>query len=126
MPVRVTFSHAERLATVVAEGDIFPDDIQRHLELVDRDNTRAYATLLDLRRMRSRVSPQVGMLTALMTKRAQESEIGPIAIVIGSNRAFEEAAHRFATAGIGCPIKVFTDEPAAHAWLNAQQSTGPR
>jgi hypothetical protein len=122
MPVRVTFSHVERLATVVAEGDIFPDDIQRHLELVDRDNTRAYATLLDLRRMRSRISPQEGMLTALMTKRAQESEVGPIAIVIGSNKAFEEAAHRFATAGIGCPMKVFTDEPSAHAWLNTQRA----
>ena len=126
MPVRVTFSHAERLATVVAEGDIFPDDIQRHLELVDRDNTRAYATLLDLRRMRSRISPQVGLLTALMTKRAQESEIGPIAIVIGNNKAFEEAAHRFATAGIDCPMKVFTDEPSAHAWLDAQRSDKAR
>jgi hypothetical protein len=122
MPVRVTFSHTERLATVVAEGDIFPDDIQRHLELVDRDNTRAYATLLDLRRMRSRISPRLGILTELIAERAQESEVGPIAIVIGDNKPFEEAARRFATAGIRCPIKVFTDEPSAHAWLDAQRS----
>ena len=122
MPVRVTFSHTERLATVVAEGDIFPDDIQRHLELVDRDNTRAYATLLDLRRMRSRISPRLGILTELMAQRAQESEVGPIAIVIGDNKPFEEAAHRFATAGIRCPMKVFTDEPSAHAWLDAQRT----
>lgn len=122
MPVRVTFSHTERLATVVAEGDIFPDDIQRHLELVDRDNTRAYATLLDLRRMRSRISPRLGILTELMAQRAQESEVGPIAIVIGDNKPFEEAANRFATAGIRCPMKVFTDEPSAHAWLDAQRT----
>lgn len=122
MPVRVTFSHADRLVTVVAEGDIFPDDIHQHLSMVDRNDTRAYATLLDLRRMKSRISPREGMLTALMTERARQGAVGPVAIVIGNNRAFEAAARSFAAADTGVAMDVFADEPAAHAWLEARRS----
>jgi hypothetical protein len=40
MPLRVTFSHADRLVMVVAKGDVFPTDIDGHVELVDRNDAR--------------------------------------------------------------------------------------
>ena len=57
MQIRTMFSHADRLVTVVVEGDLFPAQITELLQLIDRHDARAYAKLVDIRRLRSCVEP---------------------------------------------------------------------
>jgi hypothetical protein len=119
VPIRTTFSHADRLATIVADGILFSADISQAVQLIDDHGARAYAKLVDIRRVTLCVAPAGDETVAgLAAWRAAAGRSGAIAVVVGHNRVLEGIAQGFADEGSERqPIRIFRDEPSAHAWL---------
>ena len=127
MPLNWTISHAEKLVVAIADGEVEHADIDRYLEALIAGGAMPYRKLFDI--TFAPISMGAAQLRALGTRVAQHAReggaIGPLAIVVGSERAREMAGIFGAAARADRPLRIFDDVVRARAWLDSLAPSGP-
>jgi hypothetical protein len=121
VPVNLTISHDEKLVIAVADGEIDRADIDQYLSAVIAQGAMPYRKLFD-----ATFAPMtlgVAELRALGQRVAEHakhgSEVGPVAIVVGSELANEMALIFQSRAIADRPFRIFDDVIRAREWLDS-------
>jgi len=124
MPIRWTISHAERLVTVKADGDVTRKDLEAYLDALIAGDAMSYAKLFDASDVRpSYDDHDMMMLGARMRAYASMFEGGPLVFVANSEPVREAIARYLNLAAAHRPSAVFETADQAHAWLDKQRAT---
>ncbi len=118
MSVTWKISHPERLVTVLGEGSIVLEDVERYLDDVVVSDALPYAKIFDLGTATWALS-DTDMLVLGARIRAYPAlgKFGPIAIVAASD-AQNEHAQMFANlADVERPLRIFRTREEARTWL---------
>jgi hypothetical protein len=112
-------SHPERLVTVLGEGDIVLQDVERYLDDVVVSDALPYAKLFDLGTANWTLS-DTDMLVLAGRVRAYPAfgKVGPIAIVAASDVQNEHALMFETLADVERPLRIFRTPDDARKWLS--------
>jgi hypothetical protein len=120
MPLRPRFLSAENLVLIEGEGEISADDIAMCLRFIDTQGAHRYRKLLDVRRVTTRVRPEIAAgLANLVRSREALGAGGAFAVVLGDDASLRAAAELAARgAPAGRPFGLFNDMEEARRWLD--------
>jgi hypothetical protein len=112
-------SHPERLVTVLGEGNIVLQDVERYLDDVVVSDALPYAKLFDLGTANWTLN-DTDMLVLAARIRAYPAlgTFGPIAIVAASDAQHEHALMFEALTDIERPLRIFRTRDDARKWLS--------
>src|SRR4051812_49975205 len=92
MPVRWTISHPARLVVAVAKDDVKAQDIEQYFTGVTTEGAMAYRKIFEIGAQPIPVSDEdLKKLGQRVVLYAQHGQVGPLALVAGSDRSFAQA-----------------------------------
>ena len=118
MSVTWKISHPDRFVTVMGEGEIVLQDLERYLDDVFVSEALPYAKIFDLGTATWALNDtEMLVLAARIRAYPALATFGPIAIVAASD-ALNEHAQMFATlADVERPLRIFRTQDDARKWL---------
>ena len=112
-------SHPERLVTVLGEGDIVLQDLERYLDDVVVADALPYAKLFDLGTATWMLSDtEMIVLAGRIRAYPALDKFGPIAIVAASDIQNEHAQMFETLADVERPLRIFRTRDDARKWLS--------
>ena len=119
MALTWTISHPERLVTVLGEGDIVLQDLERYLDDVVVADALPYAKLFDLGTATWMLSDtEMIVLAGRIRAYPALDKFGPIAIVAASDIQNEHAQMFETLADVERPLRIFRTRDDARKWLS--------
>jgi hypothetical protein len=116
MPVYMEISRLYRTVTIVARGEIRPDEIRTAAQELSDANVRSFAKVVEVTGASTAFTPdQVGKIAALLGGPASERR-GPVAFIVDPARNTFAKAYADQTNG-EVPIKWFQSLHQARDWL---------
>jgi hypothetical protein len=111
-------SHPERLVTVLGEGNIILEDVERYLDDIVISDALPYAKIFDLGTATWALS-DTDMLVLAGRIRAYPAlgKFGPIAIVATSDAQHEHAQMFENLADVERPLRIFRTRDGVRKWL---------
>jgi hypothetical protein len=115
MPIYLEISRLHRSVTIVARGELRPDEIMGAAQQLLEAQVPQFAKLVDVAGASTEVSPeQVGKIAALL-RGGPDVKRGPVAFLINPDRG--EFARAFAATQGERPVSVFRTLREARDWL---------
>jgi hypothetical protein len=122
MPVQWTISHSSRLVIAVAKDEVKVEDIEKYFAGVTAEGAMAYRKIFEIGAVPMAVSDEgLKNLGQRVVLYARHGQVGPLAIVAGSEEAFAQAQVFASAATAGRPLQIFRDIHSAGRWLDEQQ-----
>jgi hypothetical protein len=121
MPVHWTISHPARLVIAVAKDDVKVEDIEQYFAGVTAGDAMSYRKIFEIGTTSMVLSDD--MLRGLgqrVVLYAQHGQVGPLAIVAGSDESFAQAQVFASSATVERPLQIFREMHAARRWLDEQ------
>ena len=119
MSITWTISHPLRLVVATGKGEVTAADILFYVDEIGKAGAVSYRKSLDLTGV-AIAMPQadVRLIGARFASRAGKTQLGPSAVVVGSD-AFVKLAKVFdAAAQLKRPFQIFRDRHTAREWLD--------
>jgi hypothetical protein len=121
MPVHWTISHPTRLVIAVAKDEVTVGDIERYFAGVTDEGAMAYRKIFEIGAAPMVVSDEeLKRLGQRVMLYAQHGQVGPVALVAGSDESHAQAQVFAAAATAGRPLQIFREIHAARRWLDEQ------
>jgi len=121
MPVHWTISHPARLVIAVAKDEVKVEDIEQYFTGVTTEGAMAYRKIFEIgatpMAMTEEGLKNLGQRVMLY---AQHGQVGPVALVAGSDESFAQAQTFAAAANARRPLQIFREMHAARRWLDEQ------
>src|SRR5688572_10678130 len=121
MPVHWTISHPARLVIAVDKDHVKVEDIEQYFTGVTAEGAMAYRKIFEIGTTPMALSEEslrsLGLRVMLY---AQHGQVGPVALVAGSDESFVQAQAFAAAAKAGRPLQIFREMHAARRWLDEQ------
>jgi len=125
MPVHWTISHPSRLVVSVAKDDVKVQHIEQYFTAVTTEGAMAYRKIFEIGAAPLAVSDEdLKRLGQRVVLYAQHGQVGPLALVAGSDASFVQAQLFASAATAGRPLQIFREMHAARRWLDEQDSAG--
>jgi hypothetical protein len=125
MPVHWTISHPSRLVIAVAKDEVKVEDIEKYFTGVTTEGAMAYRKIFEIGASAMALSEDnlkgLGQRVVLY---AQHGQVGPIAIVAGSDETFSQAQVFAGAATADRPLRIFREMHAARRWLDELDGAG--
>lgn len=120
MPLQWTVSHPNRLVIAIAKGSVLAQEMLDLLAGLDAEKARPYRKIIDVTGMaHGFTDKQVQAFAALVRERETETrDVGPLAIVAGTEETLRLARTFAASAEAKRPIQVFGELHLARRWLD--------
>jgi hypothetical protein len=126
MPVHWTISHPTRLVIAVAKDEVKVQHIEQYFTAVTAEGAMAYRKIFEIGAVPIAVSDEdLKRLGQRVVLYAQHGQVGPLALVAGSDVSFAQAQIFAAAATAGRPLQIFRERHAARRWLDEQDGSGP-
>lgn len=123
MPIYLEISRLHRCVTVVARGDLEPDEIAGACEKLADESVSHFAKLVDTTNSSTGITKvQIEQMVAALRSRSPEAARGPVAFLIDPERP--GFAGLFAETQDNRRVQLFTSLHKARAWLNETQRKG--
>jgi hypothetical protein len=123
MPVHWTISHPARLVAAVAKNEVKVEDIEQYFAGVTADGAMAYRKIFEITATPMALSEaNLQALGQRILLYAQHGQVGPLAIVAGSDESYSQAETFAAAARARRPLQIFRELHAARRWLDAQDA----
>ena len=123
MPVHWTISHTNRLVVAVAKEDVTVADIEQYFAAMTAEGAMAYRKIFEMTATPTALSDEnMRVLGQRIMLYAQHGQVGPVAIVAGSEESFAQAQVFAQAATAGRPLRIFREMHAARRWLDEQDS----
>jgi hypothetical protein len=121
MPVHWTVSHSARLVIAVAKDEVKVEDIEQYFTGVTAEGAMAYRKIFEIGATPMALSEDgLRSLGQRVVLYAQHGQVGPVALVAGSDESFAQAQVFAAAAKAGRPLQIFREMHAARRWLDEQ------
>ena len=122
MPVHWTISHSSRLVIAVAKDEVKVEDIEKYFAGVTADGAMAYRKIFEIGDEPMAVSDEnLKTLGQRVVLYAEHGQVGPVALVAGSDASFAQAQIFANAATAGRPLRIFRELHAARRWLDEQE-----
>jgi len=124
MPVHWTISHPARLVIAVAKDEVKVEDIEKYFAGVTAEDAMSYRKIFEIGTTTMALGDDLlkGLGQRVMLY-ARHGQIGPVAIVAGSDASYAQAQVFAASARAGRPLQIFREMHAARRWLDQQDSS---
>src|SRR5512135_2767331 len=122
MPVHWTISHPARLVIAVAKDEVKAEDMEQYFAGVTSGDAMSYRKIFELGTTSMALSDD--MLRGLGRRVVlfdQHGQVGPLAIVAGSDESFAQAQVFASSATADRPLQIFREMHAARRWLDEQE-----
>jgi hypothetical protein len=121
MPVHWTISHPARLVIAVAKDEVKVEDIEQYFTGVTTEGAMAYRKIFEIGATPMALTEEgLKSLGQRVMLYAQHGQVGPVALVAGSDESFAQAQAFAAAAKAGRPLQIFREMHAARRWLDQQ------
>ena len=121
MPVHWTISHPARLVIAVAKDEVKVEDIEQYFTGVTTEGAMAYRKIFEIGATPMAMTEEgLKSLGQRVMLYAQHGQVGPVALVAGSDESFAQAQAFAAAAKAGRPLQIFREMHAARRWLDQQ------
>ena len=123
MPVHWTISHPTRLVVAVAKDDVKVEDIEQYFAGVTAGGAMSYRKIFEIGATSMAMNEDMvrGLGQRVMLY-AQHGQLGPLAIVAGSDESYAQAQLFASSAPASRPLQIFRDLHAARRWLDEQEA----
>lgn len=115
MPVYMEISRLHRCVTIVARGEILPDEIMGAAKQLYDAEVPQFAKLVDLAAASAEVSPEQVQRIAALLRGGGDVKRGPVAFLVSPEKG--DFARAFAATQGERPVSVFRSLRDARAWL---------
>jgi hypothetical protein len=125
MPVHWTISHPARLVIAIAKDEVKVGDIEQYFAGVTAGGAMSYRKIFEIGAASLALSDDMlrGLGQRVMLY-AQHGQIGPLAIVAGSDASYAQAQIFAGSATASRPLQIFREMHAARRWLDDQERPG--
>jgi len=124
MPVHWTISHPARLVIAVAKDEVKVEDIEQYFTGVTAEGAMAYRKIFEIGATPMAMTEEgLKSLGQRVMLYAQHGQVGPVALVAGSDESFAQAQTFAAAANAKRPLQIFREMHAARRWLDEQDET---
>ncbi len=121
MPVHWTISHPSRLVVAIAKDDVTVADIEKYFAGVTAAGAMSYRKIFEITHTPRALSEEnLQALGQRVVYYAQHGQVGPLAIVAGTQESFSQAEIFAAAAQVSRPLMIFREMHAARRWLDEQ------
>jgi hypothetical protein len=121
MPVHWTISHPARLVIAVAKDEVKVEDIEQYFTGVTTEGAMAYRKIFEIGATPMAMTEEgLRSLGQRVMLYAQHGQVGPVALVAGSDESFAQAQTFAAAANARRPLQIFREMHAARRWLDEQ------
>jgi hypothetical protein len=121
MPVHWTISHPSRLVVALAKDEVKVEDIEKYFAGVTAEGAMAYRKIFEIGAASMAVTEDsLKSLGQRVVLYAQHGQVGPVAIVAGSDESFAQAQVFAQAATAGRPLQIFREIHEARRWLDEQ------
>jgi hypothetical protein len=121
MPVHWTISHPARLVIAVAKDELKVEDIEQYFAGVTAEGAMSYRKIFEIAATPIAIPDEtLKALGQRVVLYAQHGQIGPVAIVAGSDESYAKARIFASVANAGRPLQIFRELHAARQWLDQQ------
>jgi hypothetical protein len=118
MPVHWTISHPNRLVVAIAKDEVVARDIEQYFAGVTAEGGMSYRKIFEITHTPMALSEEnLRALGARMIYYAEHGQVGPVAIVAGSDESYAQAQLFAQAARISRPLRIFREMHAAREWL---------
>ena len=114
MPIYMEISRLHRCVTIVARGQLMPDEIMGAAKQLFEAQVPQFAKLVDVAAASAEVSPEQVQRIAELLRGGPDVKRGPVAFLVNPDRANSRA---FAATQGERPVSVFKSLRDARAWL---------
>ena len=124
MPVHWTISHPARLVLAVAKDNVKVEDIEQYFAGVTAGDAMSYRKIFEIDTTSMALSDD--MLRGLgqrVVLYARHGQVGPLAIVAGSDQSYAQAQVFASSATADRPLQIFRERHAARRWLDEQEAS---
>ena len=115
MPIYMETSRLHRCVTIVARGQLTPDEIMGAARQLLEAQVPQFAKLVDVAAASAEMSPELVQRIAELLRGAPDVKRGPVAFLVSPDRG--EFARAFAATQGDRPVSVFKSLREARAWL---------
>ena len=124
MPVHWTVSHPARLVVAVAKDEVKVEDIEQYFTGITVEGAMAYRKIFEIGATPMAMTEEgLKSLGQRVMLYAQHGQVGPVALVAGSDESFAQAQTFAAAANAKRPLQIFREMHAARRWLDEQDET---
>jgi hypothetical protein len=121
MPVHWTISHPARLVIAVAKDEVKVEDIEQYFTGITVEGAMAYRKIFEIGATPMAMTEEgLKSLGQRVMLYAQHGQVGPVALVAGSDESFAQAQTFAAAANAKRPLQIFREMHAARRWLDEQ------
>ena len=121
MPVHWTISHPSRLVVAVAKDEVKVSDIEQYFAGITAGGAMAYRKIFEITQSPMAINDaNLKALGQRIVLYAQHGQVGPVAIVAGSDESYRQAKTFADAATAGRPLQIFRELHAARRWLDEQ------
>jgi hypothetical protein len=121
MPVHWTISHPSRLVIAIAKDEVKVEDIEKYFAGVTADGAMSYRKIFEIGAAMAISDDMLKGLGQRVMLYAQHGQLGPIAIVAGSDASYAQARLFASSAKASRPLQIFREMHAARRWLDEQE-----
>ncbi len=122
MPVHWTISHPARLVVAVAKDEVKVGDIEQYFAGVTAEGGMAYRKIFEITAAPMALTEaNLRALGQRVMLYAQHGQVGPLAIVAGSDQSYAQAQIFAAAAQARRPLQIFRELHIARRWLDQQE-----
>ena len=122
MPVHWTISHPSRLVIAIAKDEVKVEDIEKYFAGVTADGAMSYRKIFEIGAAMAISNELLRGLGQRVVLYAQHGQLGPIALVAGSDASYAQAQVFAASARASRPLRIFREMHAARRWLDEQEA----
>lgn len=115
MPIYMEISKLHRTVTIVARGELMPDEIMGAAKQLFDAQVPQFAKLIDVSGASAAVGPEQVQRIADLFRGGPDVKRGPVAFLVNPDKG--EFARAFAATGSERPVSVFKSLRDARAWL---------
>jgi hypothetical protein len=121
MPIHIDFFHPNRLAIIVARGEVTMTDVGEAARTMLESNALHYRKLVDVSSPSTPMKDEsLEKLAAFMRNAPNAATRGPLAIIVGDDDKAGRAEQFASLTATERPIKVFKSLHEARRWLEEQ------
>ncbi|HSI00370.1 MAG TPA: hypothetical protein VLA02_07185 [Reyranella sp.] len=121
MPVHWTISHPARLVIAVAKDDLNVADIEQYFAGVTAEGAMAYRKIFEVTETPTALNDEnLKALGQRIMLYAEHGQVGPVAIVAGSDESYAKVQVFAEAARARRPLQIFRELHAARRWLDEQ------
>jgi hypothetical protein len=120
MPVYMEISRLHRTVTIVARGEINPDEVRGMAQQLVEANVRPFAKIVEVAGATTQFTPEQIARVAQMLRGTAEEKRGPVAFIVDDRHTAFPEAFADETRAEG-PINLFKNLREARTWLERIQ-----